>query len=153
MQKIKFLIRHLKFGLFCLGIASDRKTASENITNRLILDLSDWVKFKRKTNANRDKVALMAWWRLKTDFGGNIDIELKMRYKASGGVKRRRKTSINNFKWKKEKNMICSECGKEIEGEDVYYCPKCGKTLCGECNDASEGICPMCNRANTMMYN
>lgn len=76
-----------------------------------------------------------------------------MRYMASGGVKRRRKTSINNFKWKKEKNMICSECGKEIEGEDVYYCPKCGKTLCGECNDASEGICPMCNRANTMMYN
>ncbi len=49
--------------------------------------------------------------------------------------------------------MFCSECGKEIEGEDVYYCPKCGKTLCGECNDASEGICPMCNRANTMMYN
>ena len=23
--------------------------------------------------------------------------------------------------------MVCSECGKEIVGEEIYYCPKCGQ--------------------------
>ncbi|MGN0796247.1 MAG: orotate phosphoribosyltransferase [Christensenellales bacterium] len=49
--------------------------------------------------------------------------------------------------------MICSECGRDIEGEEVYYCPKCGKTLCLECTEENEGICPSCNKANVQMYN
>ena len=49
--------------------------------------------------------------------------------------------------------MVCSECGKEIVGEEIYYCPKCGQTLCPECNDVNDGVCPSCNKASLQMYN
>ncbi|CDE72272.1 unknown [Acidaminococcus sp. CAG:917] len=49
--------------------------------------------------------------------------------------------------------MKCFECGKEIAEDETFYCPRCGATVCNNCNDINENVCPYCNRSNLYLYN
>ena len=57
------------------------------------------------------------------------------------------------YKNLKEFDMKCSECGREMNGDEAFYCPKCGATVCTTCNDLNENVCPYCSKSNLYMYN
>ena len=61
--------------------------------------------------------------------------------------------SYIGYKNLKEFDMKCSECGREMNGDEAFYCPKCGATVCTTCNDLNENVCPYCSKSNLYMYN